>query len=54
MLVHNVFNQFICFTFKGVNLTLAWNDPNYAKTDNLLEGLIKLDPLRVNYYNDLS
>ncbi|XP_054166633.1 geranylgeranyl transferase type-2 subunit alpha-like, partial [Oppia nitens] len=38
---------------KWVNLTLAWTDPN-SQVNDILDKLIKLDPLRVNYYNDLK
>ncbi|CAG2116766.1 unnamed protein product, partial [Medioppia subpectinata] len=39
---------------KWVNLTLAWNEPNKSETGSIFDTLIKLDPLRNNYYNDLS
>ena len=38
----------------GVNLTLAWTDPNTTKMENIIDALIRLDPLRTNYYKDLS
>ncbi|CAG2180959.1 unnamed protein product, partial [Oppiella nova] len=38
---------------KWVNLTLAWTEPNRVHVNSIFDQLIKLDPLRTNYYKDL-
>ncbi|CAG2179887.1 unnamed protein product, partial [Oppiella nova] len=37
-----------------VNLTLAWTEPNRVHVNSIFDQLIKLDPLRTNYYKDLK
>lgn len=39
---------------KWINLSLAWIDPKSVKLDEILGTLIKIDPLRLNYYKDLK